>query len=119
MDRRQMILGVAAAAVPLPAVATLPAADPLAAALADYKVQSHRFNTELPDDYSDEQANAFADETYGRVYYMDPLPAATTLTGVAAALRTMLSEAERGAELDDFIERNIRAALAYFEREGM
>jgi hypothetical protein len=105
---------VATIAAP-PAVAMLAAPhDPLLEAINEYRAGLAVYNASDVEDETPE-ADALVASTWGKLYFAEVPPPATTQAGAVAALRCALDE---NALIDDFAERLLRAALAYFDAEG-
>jgi hypothetical protein len=88
--------------------------DPLLEAIDEYRAGLAIYNASDVEDETPE-AEALVAATWGKLYFAEAVPPATTQAGAVDALRCALDE---NALIDDFAERMLRAALAYFEAKG-
>ncbi|MDX8480449.1 hypothetical protein RFN28_18555 [Mesorhizobium sp. VK24D] len=130
-SRRSLLLGAAAGSVPAIAGAThqigpanfptLPAApaDPLAEAIADYYAGTARFHAIPSDSITMENEEGFVQATYGPAFdrLCEDCPPATSVRGVAAAIRYTLKEDLLCSCSAEGVLK--AAALAFLEREDM
>jgi hypothetical protein len=91
------------------------AADPLFAAITDYRNATAALSDlEVPDDVTLDEENAMFDAVYGRQkdVLIDAAPIATSMAGVREAIRLTLDE---DSVCDMLAEGALRAALAYLD----
>lgn len=94
--------------------------DPLLQLIQTYRSEFARYNAELPDNASNEEADRFADATFNppfeRLLY-DP-PAPTTREGALEGIRVVIEEAKTCSVPDELITGVLAYSLAFLEAEG-
>lgn len=91
--------------------------DPLLQLIQTYRSELARYNAELPDNASNEEADRFAKETFGPCFdrLLNDPPAPTTRHGALEGIRVTIEVARTIAVPEEMVVGVLTGALAFLE----